>query len=191
MPAPTPAPGENRSVALALVNTEIGPDDERVDLLTDARSLARWLRAHDLPRAAVARIDPSDLARTRALRAAIRASFTAVLDGGRPSRSEQKTLNDAAALTPRVGRLLWEADGPRVKWISSSEPDSIDAGLSLLAVDAIGVIAGAHGERLRACEAPGCTRLFLQDHGRRVWCSEACGNRARVARHYEKVRRSA
>ena len=114
----------------------------------------------------------------------------AVLDGGRPSRPAQKTLNDAAALTPRVGRLLWEADGPRVKWISSPEPDSIDAALSLLAVDAIGVIAGARGERLRACEAPGCTRLFLQEHGRRVWCSEPCGNRARVARHYEKVRRS-
>jgi predicted RNA-binding Zn ribbon-like protein len=186
--APTPAPGEDRSVALALVNTEIEPGGEPVDLLADARALARWLAQHELPRCAAATIGAGDLDRLRLLRGAIRASFTAAVNGGRPTKSQQTTLNQAAALTPRVGRLLWNANGPRVKWISSSESPSIDAALSLLAVDAIQVIVGSRGERLRACEAPGCTRMFLQDHGRRVWCSETCGNRARVARYYRKAR---
>jgi predicted RNA-binding Zn ribbon-like protein len=155
--APSPAPGENRSVALALVNTEIEPAGEHIDLLADAASWMRWLRAHNLPRAAAATIEPADLVRMRALRGAIRASFTAVTDGGRPSKSAQRTLNEAAALSPRVGRLVWNSDGPHVKWISSAEQESIDAALSLLAVDAIQVIAGARSERLRACAAPGCT----------------------------------
>jgi CGNR zinc finger len=42
--------------------------------------------------------------------------------------------------------------------------------------------------KLRACHAPGCVLYFVKSHPRRAWCSEACGNRARAARHYERVR---
>ncbi|MDP9487892.1 MAG: CGNR zinc finger domain-containing protein, partial [Actinomycetota bacterium] len=37
---------------------------------------------------------------------------------------------------------------------------------------------------------PGCLRLFVATNLRRRWCSESCGNRARVARHYERNRAS-
>ena len=33
-----------------------------------------------------------------------------------------------------------------------------------------------------------CVQYFVKDHPRREWCSAACGNRARVARHYTKRR---
>jgi hypothetical protein len=42
--------------------------------------------------------------------------------------------------------------------------------------------------RLRACQAPGCVLYFVKDHPRREWCSTACGNRARAARHYRRHR---
>jgi hypothetical protein len=42
---------------------------------------------------------------------------------------------------------------------------------------------------LRACGAPGCVLMFLKDHPRREWCSNACGNRARQARHYDRTRK--
>ncbi|WP_225853148.1 CGNR zinc finger domain-containing protein [Micromonospora sp. AMSO1212t] len=46
---------------------------------------------------------------------------------------------------------------------------------------------GADGrERLRACPAPRCVRYFLQEHARQQWCKPSCGNRARVARHYQR-----
>lgn len=39
---------------------------------------------------------------------------------------------------------------------------------------------------LRVCYAPGCVLYFVRDHPRREWCSTACGNRARAARHYRR-----
>ena len=51
----------------------------------------------------------------------------------------------------------------------------------------------AHGPArdadLRTCGAPGCVLMFLKHHPRREWCSNACGNRARQARHYDRTRR--
>jgi predicted RNA-binding Zn ribbon-like protein len=35
--------------------------------------------------------------------------------------------------------------------------------------------------------APGCVLLYVSDHPRRQWCSNACGNRARQARHYRRT----
>ncbi|WP_225993278.1 CGNR zinc finger domain-containing protein [Actinomadura rudentiformis] len=43
--------------------------------------------------------------------------------------------------------------------------------------------------QLRACLAPGCVLYFLKNHPRREWCTAACGNRARGARHYRRHRR--
>ncbi|MFG2003714.1 CGNR zinc finger domain-containing protein [Spirillospora sp. NPDC048911] len=41
--------------------------------------------------------------------------------------------------------------------------------------------------RVRQCEADDCVMVFLPAHPRRRWCSPArCGNRARVARYYQR-----
>jgi hypothetical protein len=54
-----------------------------------------------------------------------------------------------------------------------------EAAATLLASPAIGLV--------RRCEGPGCRMLFLPAHPRRRWCSPAtCGNRARVARYYQR-----
>ena len=37
----------------------------------------------------------------------------------------------------------------------------------------------------------GLIRFFVRDHPRKRWCSAACGNRARVARHYRRHHSSA
>jgi predicted RNA-binding Zn ribbon-like protein len=60
--------------------------------------------------------------------------------------------------------------------------------LAAFATDAIDLLTGPHRQDLRACGAPGCVLLFLKDHPRREWCSAACGNRARQARHYARTR---
>lgn len=49
-------------------------------------------------------------------------------------------------------------------------------------------LLGENGSQLRACHAPGCVLYFVKTHPRREWCSVACGNRARAARHYQTVR---
>jgi predicted RNA-binding Zn ribbon-like protein len=62
--------------------------------------------------------------------------------------------------------------------------------LASVAIEAIRLLTGPAANQLRACRAPGCVLYFVKSHPRREWCSEACGNRARVARHYRRVRAS-
>jgi predicted RNA-binding Zn ribbon-like protein len=59
--------------------------------------------------------------------------------------------------------------------------------LSVIAGLGIDLVAGDETP-LRACYAPGCVLYFVQDHPRREWCSTACGNRVRAARHYRRHR---
>jgi len=58
--------------------------------------------------------------------------------------------------------------------------------LSSIAHQSIDLLVGEDRVNLRACYAPGCVLYFVKDHPRREWCSHACGNRARAARHYRR-----
>jgi predicted RNA-binding Zn ribbon-like protein len=41
---------------------------------------------------------------------------------------------------------------------------------------------------LRRCANPTCSMLFVAPNARRIWCTaNICGNRTRVARHYERT----
>ena len=62
--------------------------------------------------------------------------------------------------------------------------------LSSIAKESIELLTGDDRPRLRACHGPGCVLYFVKDHPRREWCSNACGNRARAARHYHRHRKS-
>jgi predicted RNA-binding Zn ribbon-like protein len=66
-----------------------------------------------------------------------------------------------------------------------------DVVLAAFAGDAIDLLTGRLRDEIRACGAPGCVLLYVRDHPRRQWCSNACGNRARQARHYRRTRASA
>jgi predicted RNA-binding Zn ribbon-like protein len=184
---PAPAPGEEQSVALSLVNTELTSRGVAVDLLADARALARWLRARSLPAPAASAITDDDLARIRELRQAVRAVLVARVERTRPRCSSLGTLNDAVARAPQVPRLSWGAEGPRreATWPPQFAP--LDVASAAIAADAVAAVFGRTGERLRACRAHGCRRLFIQDHGRRQWCCSACGDRVRFARHYRRM----
>jgi predicted RNA-binding Zn ribbon-like protein len=52
----------------------------------------------------------------------------------------------------------------------------------------VDILTGPAATRLRACYAPGCVLYFVKAHPRREWCSDACGNRVRAARHYQRSR---
>jgi predicted RNA-binding Zn ribbon-like protein len=64
-----------------------------------------------------------------------------------------------------------------------------DIVLATFAADAIRLVTGPQRGELRACGAPGCALMFLKDHPRREWCSNARGNHARQARHYDRARK--
>src|ERR671919_1962969 len=185
-----PALGE--PLAIELANTLFTDLGRPFDALTTPAALTRWLQTN------AERIDPppprrlgaGDLERARELRTIIRALLATAVDGDPPPAATIRRLNELAAIAPFTARLHWPAGKPPKAHLSPSGAGDLDALLALLAQSAIDVLGGSGAGRLRRCEAPGCINYYLKDHPRRAWCSPKCGNRVRVARHYQRHRRT-
>jgi predicted RNA-binding Zn ribbon-like protein len=117
------------------------------------------------------------------LRAAVREAVAAVVDGKRMPKGAVDAINAAAARAPSSPRL--ERD--RTLGVEHGDASAADVAIAAIAADAIAVLAG--DSEIHLCGAPGCVLAYVKDHPRREWCSPACGNRARQARHYARQRR--
>lgn len=94
-------------------------------------------------------------------------------------------VNRAAAAAPRWSAIELAAGGVPVS-VTRSARRPADAAVSQIADEAAVLLTGSGRDSLRACHGPGCVLYFIRHHPRREWCSAACGNRARVARHYQR-----
>jgi predicted RNA-binding Zn ribbon-like protein len=203
------APLLGEDLPVELMNT-IWADRAGVhDALDDPTGALAWLRAVESrldPRPAaltgwLADDRPTGLAETahglRAVRDALRrlaADATAdprdVATSAAGTRATAlEALAAASAAAPTWSALDWPDGGEPVRSVHTTGPAG-RAATSMLAEQGIALFAGARRRELRACLAPGCVLYFLREHPRRGWCSAACGNRARVARHYERRRGS-
>jgi predicted RNA-binding Zn ribbon-like protein len=186
-----PLTGEH--LALDLVNTRPAGGDGRIDLLDTPQRLAAWLALEgDRLYGEAGDSAPSvgDLAPVHAVRAHIEAVTEALLRGAKPSEAALRALTDAQRAAPAVRELAW--DGSAVTAVvRRSGPMGVrlaarlaEAATDLFTDPAIG--------RLKRCEADDCVMLFLPAHPRRRWCSASrCGNRARVARYYQRHKQAA
>ncbi|MFD7048661.1 CGNR zinc finger domain-containing protein [Streptomyces mirabilis] len=173
-------------VALDLADTLKTVTEPATDLIGNPEASAAWwaLQSGSLPPGPV-----PDAAAVRRLRAAVRDVLDSHLEG-RPARpTSVDDINAAAAAAPVSPRLVVTADGSRGEERWHTEHGG-NAALAAIAAEAIGLLAD--NERLgllRRCANPACSMLFLAENKRRKWCtSNICGNRARVARHYERTR---
>jgi predicted RNA-binding Zn ribbon-like protein len=167
-------------------------DGQHDDLRTPA-DLDQWLDAVGVERAA-AHASESELAAARALRDAVRllaAHVTADSRAGLPAAP----LTDVAVALDQVNataaevpaRRLALRDG-RIELGPPGGPPPVRTALARVAGQAVALLGGEDAARLRACYAPGCVLYFVKTHPRREWCSVACGNRVRAARHYQRAR---
>jgi predicted RNA-binding Zn ribbon-like protein len=120
-------------------------------------------------------VDRAGLDRTRELRETVHRLCRAALTASAPSRHDTGRLNAVAAHPPLVPRLT----GAAVR-----HEGDLDQVLSTIARDAIDLLAGPYAGRIRECDHPDCSRLYLDaSHaGRRRWCGmTACGNRSKSA----------
>jgi len=193
----------HRYLALELAST-IRHDGNggTADDLADVQGLTDWIRAQaDLLGDAVEpdfTADEAIRSQVVAVRQAVRALFARAVSPAPPSPADAHRLlpadqavdrlNAAVARQPVVPQLRWPADGAPVVRLRSTEPDPSIRLTAALARAAIDFLTGPQREKLRACTAPRCVRYFLKTHGRQAWCKESCGNRARVARHYQRRR---
>ena len=119
----------------------------------------------------------------QALRDSLRSVFEASIGGGPFPAAAVERLNEASARVPRVMRL--EPGGATEAAVASATAAGV---LADIARSAIGLVGTERRERLRRCEA--CGRSFIATRTDRRWCSVACGNRTRVARHHARRRAS-
>jgi predicted RNA-binding Zn ribbon-like protein len=174
-------------LALELVNTQFALGGQPRDGIASSEQLEEWLRLNaelfDVP---LPPATPDLLLRFRTLRGALRDLFGAVTEAREPPPMAVRHVNDAAAASPRFEHLEFVDDVPRLKIVDVADASS--AASACVARSAIELLAGPDRVEIGRCEAPGCVLFFVKDSRRRHWCSAACGNRARVARHYERSR---
>jgi predicted RNA-binding Zn ribbon-like protein len=167
------------------------------DDLRTTSDLADWLvaiSATDRP----GRLTRDDVARARRLRDALRRIAALSTDDTRPAAASPvedidvaiAEINSVVAACPPPTPRLAFLDGQLIGGTDTVGP-LVARAFAAVAREAIELFTGADSPQLRACHAPGCVLYFLQDHPRREWCSTACGNRARAARHYRRHRRDA
>jgi predicted RNA-binding Zn ribbon-like protein len=195
----TSAPLLGEPLPVALMNTIWADRDGVHDALETAGHLTQWLVSVedrlDVPLdLATGSIPATQLTRARNLRDALRRLAADATGDDRPLAASAvddtdralTLLNSAAAHAPRWNALQQPTRGGAPTRLTKTAKSAPDAAISQIADDAIALFSDGSGAVLRACRAPGCVLYFVRQHPRRDWCSAACGNRARVARHYQR-----
>ncbi len=172
-------------LAVDLANTLITVTDPATDLLSDQAQVdAFWqLQAPRLP----AGWSAPTAAQTRALRDHVRHILVAAHQGTTPAAQSLAALTRACAAAPTSIDFTVEsgADESGLTWHGTGAA----LGLAATARSLHEVLSGPGTDRLRECDNPSCSMLFVATDARRKWCSSiTCGNRARVARHYQRTK---
>lgn len=175
------------TAATRLTNSSADVRREGGEQLTSAAALGRLLSdsAIGLP----GRRTPEDLAQVLVLREEVRALLA--------TPDEDDMVAGANRLLGRAGAtavLERDPDG-RWLWYLKPEPGSSPADVLAFVIGAglLGVVRTLGHDRLRSCDAPDCTGMFVDTSraGRRRFCTpELCGNRLNVANHRARRRES-
>jgi len=156
-----------------------------LERLPDTAALARWFTEAELaPDEGPVRVTARDLTEARLLREALYGLVRTAMAGREPDPADLERVNAAAAqpdLAPQLGPTRWTARSPA------------RAALATVARDAVLLVRGPLLARVKECENPDCSLLFLDDSQarRRRWCSmDRCGNLAKIAGYRSRSRAS-
>lgn len=197
MPRAVLLPNADEPLPVLLMNTVWADTAGPHDALSTPAELDAWLAAlaARLPVMAAAgrrtRTSETELARFRRLRDALRDIAAELSHDPRRAVARRDlargvdAVNEAAGVAPSWPQLRLSPRATHPAVPAGTRPAA--AALSAVAAEAVELFTSAD-PALRACLAPGCVLYFVKDHPRREWCSAACGNRVRAARHYQRHR---
>ncbi len=159
---------------------------DAVERIPTPQRLIDWLAVSGL---AVGSCTIAQLDLARELREAIHAAATAAAIQDALPASAIQIINDrsaqgraAAMLTPE-GKRRWQL----------SAASSVEDALSVIAADAISIIAGERDGKLALCASPTCQAAFFDTSQSRTrkWCDmNTCGNRQKKARFNANQRKN-
>jgi predicted RNA-binding Zn ribbon-like protein len=127
----------------------------------------------------------ADLTRAKELREAIQRSGESLAAARTTSSSDLKIINRAAARPPLAPELV--AGATKVRWVGSG----LEAVLSTVARDLIGIFDSPLRDRVRICENEECGVPFVDTSraGIRRWCSmSTCGALIKKRAYRERLR---
>ncbi|MEV0324634.1 CGNR zinc finger domain-containing protein [Streptomyces sp. NPDC050658] len=159
---------------------------DSVERIPTPERLVDWLAVSGL---AVESCTDAQLERARELREAIHAAATAAAVQDPLPAAAVRVINDfsvqgraAAVLTPE-GERRWQL----------GSASCVEDALSVIAADAVSVIAGERDGNLALCASPTCRAAFFDTSQSRTrkWCEmNTCGNRQKKARFNANQQRS-
>lgn len=175
-------------LAVDLADTIITVQDPPADLLVDEAACRLWweLQRDRLPPGAPT--PPLDV--TVALRGAIRELLDAQIAGSLPDAAAVSGINEIMARVSSTRQLVRAASGWSVVTDRHASPERpYDIALAAVADSLAELLVSPSLERLRRCQNPMCSMLFVASDARRKFCTQnICANRTRVARHYRRHR---
>ncbi|MFG3164879.1 CGNR zinc finger domain-containing protein [Streptomyces sp. NPDC048232] len=187
MPAAFPDFRLGKVLATSFTGTLSERHGDAVERIPTPQRLVDWLAVYDL---AVDSCTAAQLDLARELRESIHAAATAAAVQEALPASAVHVINDrsaqgrpAAVLTPE-GVRRWRL----------SPASRVEDALSVIAADAISVIAGERDGKLALCASPTCRAAFFDTSQSRTrkWCDmNTCGNRQKKARFHANQRKSA
>ena len=175
--------------ALEFLNTLELESGVLVDRLERPADAGGWFEEHGALHAGDA-VDwrESDLVQVRATRDALRAVLDAVVEDRVPEIGAVQKVNAALGPVP-APRLV--VDGDTVRVSHGHHASSVEAAIAALASPIVDELGEGRPDRFRNCANDRCHWSFYDSSptGRRRWCDmKTCGNRAKAARHRERIR---
>ncbi len=155
--------------------------DDPVDRVPDPGSFGRWLLAAGVLRDLVA-VSARQLVDARVLREATYQVVRAAMADRAPDPTALDIVNAFARRPDLPPRL--RSDGAVLGVDPGAVRDPAARALATIARDAVLLLGGPHSGRIKECDHPECSILFVDETqaGRRRWCSmERCGNQIKVA----------
>lgn len=169
------------AVDLADTVRRVGSTD--VELLVDEESVSRWVEA-EMSRYPVASAALGHLSEVRRLRDAVREVLSARAETRPLSPTALDLINQASKRGPSFP-IATRRGSTEVVELNG---DPFEVFTAAVARSTIELLDESDPNPLSLCHAPSCGMLFLAASRRQRWCSAACGNRARVARHAARSR---
>ena len=126
-----------------------------------------------------------------AMREALHRIFSALATGQPVPAPDLAALNQALAEAPPRGELALA--GGAYFWRVASLTPTVPALLGPVLWSAADLLTRVAPLQVRQCANPQCLRLFVDASkgGTRRWCDmNACGNRAKARRHYQKSKQA-
>jgi predicted RNA-binding Zn ribbon-like protein len=168
--------GEALAVDFANTTKRSGGDER--ELLQAPEDLVTWA---DVEAGRVPELEPEAvrLGEIRTFRDDVKALLHAAVEGERAPVPAVERVNARLRAAPLVAQLR---DGASVL-APASATAPLDELLARVAHSAVEL--AAHGG-VGFCDAPSCGQFFERSRASQLWCSHACGTRARVARHAQR-----